>query len=43
MIDDGLIGVVFQNFFDNDLKEIVKKIASGGYAKDNKAWLVPVD
>ena len=43
MIDDSLIGVVFKNFFDNDLKDIIKRIASGGYAKENKAWLVPVD
>jgi hypothetical protein len=43
MIDDGLMGVCFNNFFDNDLKEMIKKIASGGYSKDNKAWLVPVN
>lgn len=42
-IDASYFGIVFQGFFDVDLKEIIKPIAAGGYQSESKAWLVPVD
>jgi len=43
MIDARYFGVVFQSFFDADLKDIIKPIASGGYQSDSRAWLVPIE
>ena len=42
MLGVNTLGVVFQNFFDGDLKDIIKPIATGGYNSDSKAWIVPL-
>ena len=41
MIGDDMIGVSFQGFFSNDIKEGVRAVQGARYDGNNKIWLLP--
>ena len=42
MIGDNTIGVSFQGFFNDEIKDRIKKVPGAEYDFPNKIWKIPV-